>query len=125
MLLYSCATPSWFQSFPTIGARCPSTSDLVMVPSTSDTTTFEFHSHRYACACTSCRPHTRVEKENAMTFFPGRRPRRATCSLGSVTLLRIFFRPRTPAPRDVRASVRGDVTSSSPSTVPSATPRAR
>lgn len=54
------AHPSWAQSLPTRGMMCPKTSLFVMVPSTSETTTLSFHSHRKSCADTSCLPSTRV-----------------------------------------------------------------
>ena len=56
--LYSRAIPAWFQSFPTIGARCPSTSLFVIVPSTSEITTLACHPHTQRCALTVCFPHT-------------------------------------------------------------------
>ena len=92
----------------------------------TDRTTFEIHSHRYACACTSGRPHARREGKRD-DVLP--RPQTQTRHLfarkrGARGCLRIFFRPPPARARERRASVRRRRHLILPVDVPSATPRA-
>mmetsp|Transcript_4111 Transcript_4111/g.17445 ORF Transcript_4111/g.17445 Transcript_4111/m.17445 type:complete len:267 (+) Transcript_4111:564-1364(+) len=92
MRLYSEAIPAWFQSLPTIGARCPITSLFVIVPSTSDTTIFERQLHKYRCALTVCFPQSDDENENATTFFPKRRRDPSASRSAGRSVNRFFMR---------------------------------
>lgn len=68
MSVYSFATPIWVQSRPIIVNTWPNASDLVIVPSMSETTTWSFASHRNMRAVHAMAPD--ADNENVIGFGP-------------------------------------------------------
>jgi len=88
ILVSSLVTPGWDQSRPTMGMRCPITSDLVMVPSMSDTTILACMGHRKMWAWTVCSPWRELLTVNVMIFPPGLRFMFSNVPLGGFKVFR-------------------------------------